>query len=127
MSAKKKSKRSASSRSSRSSRLRETVKALAARAHTLGSLYDEALVQSLRELLWERLQEGDDLELAPKILAAIIAVRRQNLAEERTRGAGVMTDQQERAALAELLGNGLAKPANEHGTGTRPLQLEERC
>ena len=54
---------------------------LAARAAETGAKHDAAILQALREHVWKMLAAGGDPENARKIIALIIAARRQELAE----------------------------------------------
>jgi hypothetical protein len=55
---------------------------MAARAAESGAKHDEAILQALREYVWNLVARGDDPEKACKIIGLIIASRRQAVAEK---------------------------------------------
>jgi hypothetical protein len=55
---------------------------VAGRAAERGTKYDAAILQALREHVWKMLAADGDPEKAVKIIALIIAARRQELAEK---------------------------------------------
>jgi hypothetical protein len=66
----------------KSSSTPDSLETVAARAAESGATHDTAILQALREHVWKMLAAGGDPEKAGKIIAVIIAARRQELAEK---------------------------------------------
>ncbi len=66
----------------KSRRTPDPLEAAATRAAETGAKHDAAILQSLREHVWRSLAQDGDPEDLSKIIALIIAARRQDLAEK---------------------------------------------
>ena len=88
----------------------------AERATESGAVYDAAILQFLREHLWALLVESPDLESAAKLVAPILAARRQWLAESKANPSSKNSSAQARdPVLARMLGPELhSSPDEKH-------------